>query len=253
MRGIAIAILTLIFQSGQDLYQQALVQERAAGNPEAAIQLYKDAARNAGGDRALAAQALLGAARCYELLGQTKAQEIYEDIVHNYPDQQQQAAIARDRAAALHGTVQVFAATGPDGTFQKEVIWRRDRSPDNLVSVGPGMFWRALPRFDRTKPITVTGTLSRMEWVNPSVMMEIATSDGLGASYRIFGSNPSRLLQLGLNRNLLKLGDVITVEGFSGDEPNTIGQATITLPDGRKFELGGSVSGAGPAQRWYQR
>lgn len=252
MSAIAIALMAIVFQSGQDLYQQALVQERAAGNLEAAIQLYQDAARNAG-DRTLAAQALLGAARCYELLGQTKAQQIYDDIVHNYPDQQQPASIARDRAAALRGGVREFALSGPDGTFQREIIVRRDQSPDGLFSIGPGMFWRALPKFDRTKPITVTGTVTRMEWVNPSVMLEIVTSDGPGALYRIFGANPARLLQQGLSRNLLKPGDVIVVEGFSGNEPNSIGQATITLPDGRKFELGGSVSGAGPAQRWPQR
>ncbi len=249
MTGIAIAIFALIFQSGQDLYQQALVQERAAGNLEAAIQLYQYAAKNSAGDRVLAVQALLGAARCYELLGQTKAREIYDDIVRNYPDQQQQASIARDRSAALHGGVQVFTLMGPDGTFHREVRWGRDQSPAGLISIGPGMFWRALPRFDRTKPITVTGTVSRMEWVNPSVMLEIVTSDGPGVLYRIFGANPARLLQQGLSRNLLKPGDVLVVEGFSGDEPNTIGQATITLSDGRKFELGGSVSGAGPAEQ----
>jgi hypothetical protein len=250
MRGIVIALLAVVFQSGQDLYQQALVQERAAGNLEAAIQLYQDAARNAAGDRALAAQALIGAARCYEMLGQTKAREIYQDVVRSYPDQQQQVAIARDRADALEVSgIREFAVTAPDGTFQRAIVRLRGQSPDRLMAIGPGMFWQALPRFDPAKPITVTGTLTRIDWVNPSVTFEIRTSGEPGSSYRIFGSNPARLAQEGFTRNLLKPGDLVVVDGLAGDMPNTIGQAVMTLPDGRKFELGLSVSGVVAPQR----
>ncbi len=52
-----LSLLIVFAQNGPEYYQQALVQERAAGNLEAAIQLYQDAARYAGNDRALAAQA----------------------------------------------------------------------------------------------------------------------------------------------------------------------------------------------------
>ena len=96
---LLLTLLMFFAQNGQEYYQQALVQERAAGNLEAAIQLYQDAARYAGNDRALAAQALMGAARCYEKLGQAKARELYEEIAKTYPDQQQQAAVALERLA----------------------------------------------------------------------------------------------------------------------------------------------------------
>ena len=63
-RTLTITLLMFLFQNGQgqDLYQQALVQERAAGNLEQAIQLFQRAAKDARGDRALAAQALIGSA-----------------------------------------------------------------------------------------------------------------------------------------------------------------------------------------------
>src|SRR5437870_4151650 len=87
-------------QLGQDLYQQALVHERAVGSLEKAIELFERAAREFGNDRELAAKALIAAARCYEKLGQAKAAPLYEQVVRTYSDQTAQAAIARDRLAA---------------------------------------------------------------------------------------------------------------------------------------------------------
>lgn len=103
--GVVVIVLALCgvsfaAQKGQDLYQQALVQERAVGSLEKAIELFQSAAKEAGGDRELAAKALIGAARCYEKLGQVKAAELYEEVARTYPDQQEQAAIARQRIAS---------------------------------------------------------------------------------------------------------------------------------------------------------
>src|SRR5262245_49585572 len=56
-------------QSAMEFYQQALVQERAAGDLKAAAALYERAAASAGADRALAARALIGAARSYQKVG----------------------------------------------------------------------------------------------------------------------------------------------------------------------------------------
>jgi tetratricopeptide (TPR) repeat protein len=65
-------LIALGAESGADLFQKALVKERAAGNLEEAIQLYERVAREFRSDRALAARALVQAARCYEKLGQGK-------------------------------------------------------------------------------------------------------------------------------------------------------------------------------------
>jgi hypothetical protein len=240
-----LAILMFLFQNGQELYQQALVQERAAGNLEAAIQLYQDAARNSGGDRTLAAQALIGAARCYELLGKANAREIYDDVARNYPDQQQQAAIARERGSALEGVHEFALAVPPDGRVEQRFFLRYNATPgDRLISVGPGMFWQALPEISSNKRITIKGPVSRIDWTNPSVSIsiEVGGPDGT-VRYRVIGANPYRLIQDGFTRDAVKLGEIITVDGFLGDSPDVIGNATITLADGRKFSFGTSVSG----------
>src|SRR5438093_3929243 len=72
--------------------------ERAAGNLQQAIQLYQRAARESSGDRALAAEALMSAARAYEKLGQTEAsRSMYAEIVRVYPEQREQVSTANQR------------------------------------------------------------------------------------------------------------------------------------------------------------
>jgi hypothetical protein len=96
----------LLAQSPQELLNQALVQERAAGNLEQAIELFKRAASESTGDRSLAVQALMGAARSYQKLGQTaQSKNLYEEVVRSYADQKEQVALARQYMADT-GTVQ---------------------------------------------------------------------------------------------------------------------------------------------------
>ena len=65
--------LAALAESGPELFQKAVTQERAAGNLEEAIKLYQRVAKEFASDRALAAKALVQAARCYEKLGQDKS------------------------------------------------------------------------------------------------------------------------------------------------------------------------------------
>ena len=98
---LAVAVMPLGAQTGQQSFQQALVAERAKGDLDEAITLYQRAAKEAGTDRALAARALLAAARCYEKLGRDGARKLYEDVARTYGDQREQASVARERLGAL--------------------------------------------------------------------------------------------------------------------------------------------------------
>lgn len=102
-------------QADQDpavLLERAVQLETIDGDLEAAIQLYRQIAENNGGDRPVAARALLRLGECYEKLGQSGAQEAYRQVIENYPDQQVHVATARERLAALVG-VSSAAAPGP--------------------------------------------------------------------------------------------------------------------------------------------
>src|SRR5262245_35399270 len=93
--------LALLGQNAQEIYQRALVQERAVGDLKQAIELYRQAAKEAGKDRTLAAKALIRAAGSQEKLGQPEAAEAYAEVVRMYPEQREQARIAQARLAAL--------------------------------------------------------------------------------------------------------------------------------------------------------
>jgi Tol biopolymer transport system component len=88
-------------QSGHDLYQKALVKERAEGNLQEAIDLYQRVVREFPADRSLAARALVQMGQCYAKLGKQEATRTYERVVRDYSDQQEPLRMARARLAAL--------------------------------------------------------------------------------------------------------------------------------------------------------
>ena len=99
-------------QNGHDLFQQALVQEQAEGNLRSAIVLYTRVVTEFPLDRPLVARALVQIGRAHETLGSTEAQRAYQRIVSDYPDQQEQVAVARSRLAALTRPATVVEASG---------------------------------------------------------------------------------------------------------------------------------------------
>jgi tetratricopeptide (TPR) repeat protein len=94
-------LLALPGQNAQETYQRGLVQEQAAGDLKRAIELYLEAAKEAGKDRALAAKALIRAAGSEEKLGQPEAATLYAEVLRTYPEQRDQAVVAQTRLAAL--------------------------------------------------------------------------------------------------------------------------------------------------------
>src|SRR6516225_7717452 len=101
LAGLIFSLITLAAETGAELFQKGITQERAAGNLEEAIKLYQRVAKEFASDRPLAAKALVQAARCYEKLGQDKAVQLYERVAREYGDQRELAETARAKLAAL--------------------------------------------------------------------------------------------------------------------------------------------------------
>ena len=97
----AVAASGMPAQSGHDLFQQALVKERAEGKLQEAIDLYDRIVRDFPDDHALAAKALVQMGQCYEKLGKEGAKKAYERVVRDYADQAEPLQLARARLAAL--------------------------------------------------------------------------------------------------------------------------------------------------------
>jgi len=104
--------------------------------------------------------------------------------------------------------------------------------------------------YDSSKTIKVTGEVVRLEWTNPHARVVVAGPDenGVKKEWDFELGPPTTLMRRGWNRNSLKPGNVITVEGFrSKDEPSTANARTVKLSDGRQVFAGSSFDTQAPS------
>lgn len=97
--------------------------------------------------------------------------------------------------------------------------------------------------FDRNKPITLTGTVTKLEWTNPHARIYIDVEDESGSvvNWDFELGPPNGLMRQGWNRNSLRAGHVVTISGFlSKDEPHIANARSVNLPDGRQVFAGSS-------------
>ena len=100
--------------------------------------------------------------------------------------------------------------------------------------------------FDANKPVTLEGTVVKMEWVNPHswLYLDVKGPDGQIQHWSVEGGSPNVLLRNGWNRNSLPEGTRIIVHGhMSKDGAYRANSSDIQLPDGRKLDSGSSFTG----------
>jgi hypothetical protein len=99
--------------------------------------------------------------------------------------------------------------------------------------------------FDRTKPVTVTGTVTKVDWMNPHIWiyLDVKDKDGKMAKWQFEGSAPNALRRGGWTRESIKEGDTITIQGDmarvdAGLSANTGHTRQVTLANGRRVFSG---------------
>ncbi len=100
--------------------------------------------------------------------------------------------------------------------------------------------------FDRSKPIEVTGKVTKVEWMNPHARfyIDVKDKDGTTANWNFELTSPNVLMRRGWSRRSLKAGDTITVKGFRAKKAEHVASAAdVTLADGRKIFGGASDNG----------
>lgn len=98
--------------------------------------------------------------------------------------------------------------------------------------------------FDAGKPITLTGVVTRIDWMNPHVWFYITVKDDEAGTTH-WGCEmgaPHQLQGRGWLRDTMKIGDVVTVEGsLARDGTKRANARVVTTADGRR--LGAASSG----------
>ena len=98
-------------------------------------------------------------------------------------------------------------------------------------------------QYDRNKPATLTGPVTKLDWINPHARFFIDVKDASGkvVNWEVELAAPAMLLRRGWTRNALKIGEPVTVNGsLAKDGSNLLNATTVTLSDGKKVFAGSS-------------
>ena len=117
-----------------------------------------------------------------------------------------------------------------------------------VVTAVPALAHHAFAaEFDASKPVSFSGKITRMEWVNPHswLHVDVMQADGTVEAWMVEGGPPTSLLRRGFTKRDLPIGAEVSVEGYlSKDGSNKANGRDITFADGRKLFMGSSGTGA---------
>jgi hypothetical protein len=115
------------------------------------------------------------------------------------------------------------------------------------IALPPAAVWAHhsfASEFDANQPISLKGTVTKVEFINPHswIHIEVTSDDGTKAAWEVEGGTPNTLFRKGINDNTLPVGTTIAVDGYRArDGSNRMSGRDITLADGRKVFLSGSA------------
>ena len=136
----------------------------------------------------------------------------------------------------------------------------RIRAPSRLAVAALGMVLAAAPsqahhafsaEFDADLPIRLQGRIVQVDWINPHAWVHVAhrKEDGSTEVWQLEAGTPNTLMRRGMTRKLLLPGTEVVVRGYQSKDRNCTPICSgsgrdITFPDGRKFFMGSSGTGA---------
>lgn len=118
------------------------------------------------------------------------------------------------------------------------------------LAVAMGLVMSAVPvfahhsfaaEFDGTKQISLTGSVTKVDWVNPHayIYVDVKGADGTVVNWALETGAPNMLYRQGWRKDDLKVGDTVTFEAFlAKDGSHTAAARQVKLPDGRKVFAG---------------
>jgi len=101
--------------------------------------------------------------------------------------------------------------------------------------------------FDANNPVTLKGTVTKVEWINPHSWLYLDMKDATGKveSWKVEMGAPNQLMRRGWNMNSLPVGTEVVVEGYRAKNGMQVANGgSVTLADGRKLMVGSTGTGA---------
>jgi hypothetical protein len=111
-----------------------------------------------------------------------------------------------------------------------------------IATMAPAMAHHSFAaEYDNSKPVTLNGICTKVEWLNPhaKVYLDVKDDSGKVSTWEVELGSPNGLMRSGWTRNSLKPGDPIVVEGAKAKDGSNLANAkTIKFADGRKLFAG---------------
>ena len=97
-------------------------------------------------------------------------------------------------------------------------------------------------QFDPMKPISIVGSVTKVEWTNPHIYFYVDVKDDAGAviNWAVEMGNPLQLVRLGWTRNDVKVGAPVSIDGFLARDGTKLMNAKTVVVAGRKMFAGSS-------------
>ena len=131
------------------------------------------------------------------------------------------------------------------------------KAPFGLLIASLGLLTVAAPVFahhsfaaeyDNAKPIVLTGTVTKVEWMNPHARFYLDVKDDKGTvvtNWDLELGSPNGLARRGWTRSSMKVGDQIIVDGYVAKDGSNLANArNVKLADGRKLFAGSTDDGS---------
>lgn len=98
--------------------------------------------------------------------------------------------------------------------------------------------------YDRNKPLSLKGEVTKVEWMNPHVRFYLDVKDDSGkvTNWEFELGSVNALTRQGWSRNALKVGDVVQVNGSQSKDGSNLGNASSVALENGKRVLGGASS-----------
>jgi hypothetical protein len=101
--------------------------------------------------------------------------------------------------------------------------------------------------FDASKPVTLHGTITKLEWINPHswLHVDVKNDDGTTTEWMVEAATPNTLLRRGFTRDTVKAGTEITVIGYQAKSgAHRANGRDLILADGSRLFMGSADTGA---------
>jgi hypothetical protein len=111
------------------------------------------------------------------------------------------------------------------------------------LSLAPAFAHHSFAMFDRSRTVSITGTIKTVEWTNPHVWIWVSVpNNGSLVDWGLESGGPSQMNRMGIPRALLKTGDKFSAEVYPMKDGRPGGSfKTMTLADGRTIDMQQSV------------